>query len=64
MDNRLKIQTEAIEAWVNNGKKGTVVLVTGTGKTYCGVLVASKQLESGRIKNAAVVVPTVNLIEQ
>ena len=28
-----KVQQDALKAWINNGKKGTAELATGTGKT-------------------------------
>jgi len=64
MTERERIQTEAIQSWVNNNKKGTIILVTGTGKTFIGVSAVGMQLNNNKIKNAAVIVPTVNLVQQ
>lgn len=57
------IQLEAIKAWAVN-KKGTIILPTGTGKSYVGITIAAKQLQLQKIESVLVVVPTTNLIEQ
>lgn len=52
-------QAEAVEAWLTGGRRGVVVLPTGSGKTHVAELV----LESiGR--SALVVVPTLDLMQQ
>jgi len=52
-------QQEALNAWLDAGKRGIIVLPTGAGKTY----IALKAIE--RLNDATlVVVPTLDLIEQ
>lgn len=62
-NNRHELQLEAIKAWAVD-RRGVVVAVTGLGKSFIGVKIAATQLESGKIKSAAVIVPTINLVEQ
>lgn len=52
-------QAKALEAWVDNGQAGVVVLPTGSGKT----LVAQLAIEACR-RDALVVVPTLDLLAQ
>lgn len=52
-------QAEALEAWVAAGKRGTVVLPTGAGKTYVAELAIFAAQRS-----ALVVVPTLELMSQ
>lgn len=39
MNNELKnkVQQEALQLWVKNGKKGTCNIITGLGKTFLGL---------------------------
>lgn len=62
--NRDELQLEAIKTWVSANKVGTLVLPTGTGKTYIGVTIAARQILNNIISSVLVVVPTVNLIDQ
>lgn len=52
-------QTEALNTWVKAGRRGLVVLPTGTGKTFLGALVIQKVS-----RPALVVVPTLDLLRQ
>lgn len=52
-------QTEALETWVKTGRRGLVVLPTGTGKTFLGALVIQKVS-----RPTLVVVPTLDLLRQ
>src|SRR5690242_18623708 len=52
-------QAEALEAWVQGGSRGVVVLPTGTGKTYLAVLAIQRTA-----RPALVVTPTINLLNQ
>jgi superfamily II DNA or RNA helicase len=52
-------QTEALEAWWQQGGRGVVVLPTGTGKTHVAVLAIQK---AGR--PTLVVTPTLDLLNQ
>lgn len=47
-----KLQKEALDAWLNFGKKGVVVLPTGTGKSFVGLAAAvqiSKEIDEAKI---------------
>jgi len=52
-------QHEALKAWLDAGKRGTVVLPTGSGKTVIAVAAIS-ELKTPTI----VIVPTLDLVEQ
>jgi superfamily II DNA or RNA helicase len=52
-------QTEALQAWWDAGRRGVVVLPTGTGKTFLAVL-AIRKAE----RPAIVVTPTIDLLNQ
>ncbi len=52
-------QTEALAAWWAAGGRGTVVLPTGTGKTFLAVLAINKAA-----RPALVVTPTIDLLNQ
>ena len=52
-------QAEAIEAWLGAGKRGVVVLPTGSGKSYVAELAISR---AGR--SALVIAPTIDLMNQ
>jgi len=52
-------QTEAVEAWLAGGRRGVVVLPTGSGKTYVAQLILERV---GR--GALIVVPTIDLMQQ
>ncbi len=52
-------QTEALNTWTKAGKRGVVVLPTGTGKTFLGALVIQKVS-----RPVLVVVPTLDLLRQ
>lgn len=52
-------QKEAIQSWNNADKRGVIVLPTGTGKSYVGVLaIATAQ------RSTIVLVPTIDLMHQ
>ncbi|QEL13188.1 DEAD/DEAH box helicase family protein [Limnoglobus roseus] len=52
-------QTEALDTWVKTGRRGLVILPTGTGKTFLGALVIQKVS-----RPTIVVVPTLDLLRQ
>jgi superfamily II DNA or RNA helicase len=52
-------QTEALQVWQQRGKRGIVVLPTGTGKTYMAILAIH---HTGR--PTMVVTPTIDLLNQ
>ncbi len=52
-------QSEALEAWKRAGRRGTVVLPTGTGKTYLAQLAMEATPRS-----TLIVVPTLDLMHQ
>lgn len=52
-------QEEAVQAWFRGGRRGVVVLPTGSGKTYVAELVLARL---GR--SALVVTPTLDLMQQ
>jgi len=55
-------QREALDAWIQNGKRGIVEAVTGAGKTRLALAAISDHLSSaGKV---AIVVPTIGLQEQ
>jgi RNA polymerase primary sigma factor len=55
-------QQEALDAWLEAGRRGVVEAVTGTGKTAVGILAAADAVARGR--RVAVVVPGVDLLDQ
>ncbi|NUM36869.1 MAG: DEAD/DEAH box helicase [Candidatus Brocadiae bacterium] len=52
-------QEEAIESWVKEGKRGVIVLPTGTGKSFVASLAIARASRS-----TVVVVPTIDLMQQ
>lgn len=52
-------QSRALKSWLENQKRGTIVLPTGSGKSYLAKLVIEK---TGR--NTLVMVPTIDLMHQ
>jgi superfamily II DNA or RNA helicase len=42
---REKIQQEAMATWVSSGRRGTLCLPTGLGKTKCGVDLADSYIK-------------------
>ncbi|MFT6816869.1 MAG: superfamily II DNA or RNA helicase, partial [Myxococcota bacterium] len=52
-------QAEALAAWKANGRRGTVLLPTGAGKTFVAELAIA---DANR--NALVIAPTINLVGQ
>jgi superfamily II DNA or RNA helicase len=62
--NRQEIQLEAVKAWVDSYRVGTIILATGGGKTHIGSAIAAKQIYNKKISSVLIVVPTVNLVEQ
>lgn len=56
----LQWQQEALDAWKNNGRRGTIQAATGTGKTVVG-LEAIRQNGAGSV---LIVVPTIPLQKQ
>jgi RNA polymerase primary sigma factor len=55
-------QTEALKAWNENGRKGLVEAVTGTGKTRLGLAATAEELNLGG--KVAVIVPSIELQRQ
>ncbi len=62
IDPRSQVQYDAVKAWVDAGKKGTVILPTGMGKSFVGVTILGKQMQKGAIQSAMIVVPNKPLI--
>ncbi len=56
-------QRDALEAWRSAGKRGIVQAVTGAGKTRIGIAAITAHLELPSAR-AAVIVPTIELMEQ
>jgi superfamily II DNA or RNA helicase len=52
-------QLEAVNTWWNQGRRGVVVLPTGTGKTFVAILAIHKAA-----RPALVVTPTIDLLHQ
>jgi superfamily II DNA or RNA helicase len=52
-------QSEALEAWQSNGRRGCIILPTGAGKTYVAMLA----IQSAQ-RNTLVVAPTLELVRQ
>lgn len=52
-------QAEAVEAWLQAGRRGVVVLPTGAGKTFVAQLIIEQTQRS-----ALVVTPTIDLMQQ
>lgn len=52
-------QTEALETWWQQGRRGVVVLPTGTGKTFLAILAIARAA-----RPAIVVTPTIDLLNQ
>jgi RNA polymerase primary sigma factor len=55
-------QTRALAAWEANGRRGVVTAVTGSGKTNVGIAAIAEFVRGGG--QAAVIVPTIELLEQ
>ncbi|MBW6492427.1 MAG: DEAD/DEAH box helicase [Lentimicrobium sp.] len=55
-------QTEALQEWINRGRRGVVEAVTGTGKTAVGIMAAADAVARG--VSVVVLVPGVELLEQ
>ncbi|RAO19429.1 DEAD/DEAH box helicase [Micromonospora noduli] len=55
-------QTEALAAWLSNGRRGVVEAVTGTGKTTVGVLATAAAVDAG--EKVLVLVPGRELLDQ
>jgi RNA polymerase primary sigma factor len=55
-------QQEALDSWLDAGRRGVVEAVTGTGKTTVGVIAAADAVARGR--RVAVVVPGIDLLDQ
>jgi len=52
-------QREAVQSWINNNRRGTIVLPTGSGKSY----VAEMCIEQTR-RSTMVIAPTLDLVGQ
>ena len=48
-----KVQREALEAWVKAGKRGTLHIITGIGKTFCALHAIMTMPEGSRVLFAA-----------
>ena len=55
-------QMEALGAWMNQGRRGVVEAVTGTGKTAVGILAAADAI--ARQRDVLVLVPGIDLLQQ
>ena len=55
-------QTEALSAWISQGKRGVIEAVTGTGKSLVGILAAADALSRGL--KVLIVVPGIELQKQ
>jgi len=55
-------QREALKAWNENGRKGLVEAVTGTGKTWLGLAATAEELNLGG--KVVVIVPSIELQRQ
>lgn len=55
-------QTRALAAWEANRRRGVVTAVTGSGKTNVGIAAIAEFVRGGG--QAAVIVPTIELLEQ
>ncbi len=55
-------QQEALDAWLEAGRRGVVEAVTGTGKTTVGIIAAADAVARGR--RVVVVVPGIDLLDQ
>jgi superfamily II DNA or RNA helicase len=57
-------QQDAINAWIANGNRGVIKVVTGAGKTMLGLAIAERlQHEEGEL-HVAIIVPTTVLLHQ
>jgi superfamily II DNA or RNA helicase len=57
-------QREAVRAWFAAGRRGTIKVVTGAGKTIVALAVAERLQESDPDLRVAIVVPTIMLMRQ
>lgn len=57
-------QRDAVEAWFKAGKRGTVKVVTGAGKTIVALAIAERLQRSDPELRVAIVVPTIMLMHQ
>jgi superfamily II DNA or RNA helicase len=55
-------QVEALESWLENGRRGILAYATGSGKTYVGLCAIRDSLLRGEV--VLVVVPSVDLLRQ
>lgn len=55
-------QTEALSAWISQGKRGVIEAVTGTGKSLVGILAAADALSRGL--KVLIIVPGIELQKQ
>jgi RNA polymerase primary sigma factor len=55
-------QSEAIQSWINAGRRGVVEAVTGTGKTTVGIIAAADAIARGL--RVLILVPGTDLLEQ
>jgi superfamily II DNA or RNA helicase len=57
-------QREAVDAWFAAGKRGTIKVVTGAGKTVVALAIAERLQESDPDLRVAIIVPTIVLMQQ
>jgi superfamily II DNA or RNA helicase len=57
-------QVDAVDAWFASGKRGTIKVVTGAGKTILALAIAEHLQHDDPQLRIAVVVPTIVLMEQ
>lgn len=61
---REKITYEAVKAWNDAGKIGTIVLPTGFGKTFTAIKVIEALKQKNIISSVLIIVPRRNLLTQ
>lgn len=64
LDPRTQTQYDAVKSWKAANHRGTIILPTGFGKSYIGVVTAGEQIRKGLIKSCMVVVPSTALVDQ
>jgi superfamily II DNA or RNA helicase len=57
-------QVGAVDAWFDSGKRGTIKVVTGAGKTILALAIAERLQHDDPQLRIAVIVPTIMLMEQ
>jgi superfamily II DNA or RNA helicase len=63
-ENKILRQKEIVNKWVSNNMLGTLIAVTGFGKTFTSILCIKKLLEINKNSKIIIVVPWIQLREQ